>query len=374
MSVVRPPTSAAQVLGFGDAKAFGDLTSLAAPIVAIASRESASGYFLAGADGGVFAYGDAVFRGSMGGRSLAAPIVGMAVTPSGSGYYLVAADGGVFAFGDAVFRGSMGGRSLAAPIVGMAVTPSGSGYYLVASDGGVFAFGARFKGSMAGRPIARPVIGIASTATGDGYYLGSSDGGVFAFGDAVFRGSMAGRGLAASITGIDVSPSGGGYYLVGADGGIFSFGDAAFHGTPATPGQSRVVAMAVTASGYVVVNSTTAAAAIPTVAIPSDLPTAATTGLVDGVALSPSPGFTASQDSAVYANLDVAGNIEVRARNVVLRNVRVRSGPWYAVHVYPGASAVIENCDVAGTQPRVTGIYVEGTATLNACHVHDSDI
>jgi hypothetical protein len=36
-----------------------------------------------------------------------APIVGIAITPSGQGYLLVAADGGVFAFGDAVFKGNV---------------------------------------------------------------------------------------------------------------------------------------------------------------------------------------------------------------------------------------------------------------------------
>src|SRR2546422_7423313 len=34
------------------------------------------------------------------------PIVGMAATPTGKGYWLVASDGGIFAFGDAVFQGS----------------------------------------------------------------------------------------------------------------------------------------------------------------------------------------------------------------------------------------------------------------------------
>lgn len=36
-----------------------------------------------------------------------APIVGMAATPTGKGYWLCAADGGVFAFGDAVHYGTM---------------------------------------------------------------------------------------------------------------------------------------------------------------------------------------------------------------------------------------------------------------------------
>ena len=39
-----------------------------------------------------------------------APIAGMAVTPDGGGYWMVASDGGMFAFGDAHFYGSMGGK------------------------------------------------------------------------------------------------------------------------------------------------------------------------------------------------------------------------------------------------------------------------
>ena len=62
----------------------------------------------------------------------------MAATPDGAGYWLVASDGGIFAFGDAVFYGSTGGMHLNAPIVGMAPTPDGAGYWLVASDGGIF--------------------------------------------------------------------------------------------------------------------------------------------------------------------------------------------------------------------------------------------
>ena len=40
-------------------------------------------------------------------------------TPSGLGYWLAAADGGVFAFGDAGFLGSMGGTPLNSPVVGL---------------------------------------------------------------------------------------------------------------------------------------------------------------------------------------------------------------------------------------------------------------
>jgi hypothetical protein len=60
---------------------------------------------MVGADGGVFAKGDAGFHGSLAGVPLNQPIVGITPTPTGAGYWLVAGDGGVFAFGDAAFKG-----------------------------------------------------------------------------------------------------------------------------------------------------------------------------------------------------------------------------------------------------------------------------
>jgi hypothetical protein len=124
------------------------------------------GYWLVASDGGIFAFGDAVFHGSTGDVPLNQPIVGMAATPSGNGYWLVASDGGIFAFGDAVFHGSTGDVPLNQPIVGMAATPSGNGYWLVASDGGMFAFGdAVFHGSTGDVPLNQPIVGMAATPT-----------------------------------------------------------------------------------------------------------------------------------------------------------------------------------------------------------------
>jgi large repetitive protein len=125
-----------------------------------------TGYWEVASDGGIFAFGDAAFYGSMGGKPLNQPIVGIAATPDGHGYWEVASDGGIFAFGDAAFYGSMGGKPLNQPIVGLAPSSGGpgapSGYWEVASDGGIFAFGgAPFDGSMGGKPLNQPVVGIA---------------------------------------------------------------------------------------------------------------------------------------------------------------------------------------------------------------------
>ena len=145
-------------------------------------------------DGGLFAFGDAGFYGSMGGLPLTQPVVGIAATPDGRGYWEVASDGGIFAFGDAHFYGSTGGPStstarswpwpppptaratgwwpptaasspsvtptstarwavstLNQPIVGMAANGS-RGYWLVAADGASSPSATPFYGSTGNLP------------------------------------------------------------------------------------------------------------------------------------------------------------------------------------------------------------------------------
>jgi hypothetical protein len=93
--------------------------------------------------------------------------VGAAATPDGAGYWLVAADGGVFAYGDARYFGSLSTTALHEAVVGVAPTPDGSGYWLAAADGGVFAFGdATFRGSASGD--AAPFDPIVAVAAGPG--------------------------------------------------------------------------------------------------------------------------------------------------------------------------------------------------------------
>ena len=182
-----------QLTGWLGAAAPGRLNS---PIVGMASTSDGKGYWDVASDGGLFAFGDAAFHGSMGGHALARPVVGMASTPDSKGYWEVASDGGIFAFGDAGFYGSMGGRPLSQPVVGLATTPDGKGYWEVAADGGIFAFGdAGYYGSTGAIHLNRPIVSMAPTPDGRGYWLVASDGGVFAFGDAGYYGSMGGKPL-----------------------------------------------------------------------------------------------------------------------------------------------------------------------------------
>ncbi len=161
-----PPSGVAKVVPYGDATSIGDATTIpGSPShvgvpVGIAATPDGKGYWIVESDGGVFAFGDAGFFGSMGGHPLNEPVVGIAATPDGKGYWLTATDGGVFAFGDAVFGGSMGGQTLAAPVSGIAADPTG-GYWLSARDGGVFALGgAPYLGSMGGQPLNQGIFAV----------------------------------------------------------------------------------------------------------------------------------------------------------------------------------------------------------------------
>ncbi|HUO48481.1 MAG TPA: hypothetical protein VMU09_06580, partial [Acidimicrobiales bacterium] len=201
------------VAGFGSAgppRAPDPLGGLNAGIVGSATGPDDAAVWLAGADGGVFALGDALFYGSAVGLRLNAPVVAMASTPDGKGYWLVAADGGVFAFGDAAFYGSASGLHLVQPVVGVARTHDGRGYWLVSRDGGVFAFGdAAFAGSSAGAEgVEPPVVGIAADPSGSGYWTVTNDGVVLSFGGAPLLGDLHDVPLAAAIVGIAAVPLG----------------------------------------------------------------------------------------------------------------------------------------------------------------------
>jgi len=87
----------------------------------------------------------------------------MAATPSGKGYWLVGSDGGVFAYGDAAFYGSMGDKVINGWIVGISSTKNGKGYYLQGSDGAIYAFGdATYQGGLFFPP---PSISLTSNPT-----------------------------------------------------------------------------------------------------------------------------------------------------------------------------------------------------------------
>ena len=90
-----------------------------------AAAITAGGYWLYGADGGVFSFGSAGYQGPVGGQRN--DITGMAVTPSGKGYWMADDDGDVFAAGDATVFGARassvndvaGFAARAIPVIGL---------------------------------------------------------------------------------------------------------------------------------------------------------------------------------------------------------------------------------------------------------------
>ena len=213
------------VYGFGDLANFGSAPT--ANVVHIEPTPSRNGYWILNRSGQVFAFGDAPALGSaVTGESASS----MSSTPSGHGYWVFTDRGRVIPRGDAHFYGDLVGRPLNQPIIGSIATPTGHGYFMVATDGGIFAFGdARFRGSMGNRHLNKPVNGLVPTPTNLGYWLVASDGGIFSFGDAGFHGSMGGTALNKAVVGM--VRYGNGYLMVGADGGIFDFSDKPFLGS-----------------------------------------------------------------------------------------------------------------------------------------------
>ena len=190
------------VAGTGDATDLGnfDLSSLAAgeKLSSISSTPTGQGLWGFTDRGRVLTLGDAKpkFAGAISDLTtinLAGPIIDSIPTPSGEGYYMLGSDGGVFAFGDATFAGSLPGLGVTPnqPTVGLVPDPDGNGYWMVAGDGGVFAFGAPFVGSLPGLGVTQlqaPIIGMTPYA--DGYLQVGSDGGVFNFSSQPFSGSL----------------------------------------------------------------------------------------------------------------------------------------------------------------------------------------
>jgi ribosomal protein L24E len=233
--------AAGNVYRFGEAGDHGSAYPTAA--ANIAPSPTGSGYWLVNRDGVVFTFGDARWFGHAPALPTGEWVSSISPVPDGTGYWLFTTRGRVFAFGSARHYGDMNQMRLNAPVLGSVATPSGGGYYMVAADGGIFTFGdARFSGSMGGRRLNGPVTGLAPDPDGAGYWLVASDGGIFAF-DATFRGSMGGQPLNRPVVGM-VS-YGDGYLMVASDGGIFNFSNKLFSGSlGATPPAQPIVAVA----------------------------------------------------------------------------------------------------------------------------------
>ncbi len=146
---------------------------------------------LAGSAGSVTVSGDS-FESAFSGYGVQSNWFEVTGTPSGglAGYWLAGADGAVYPFGDAVYYGSLRSEGVvpSAPVVAIAATPDGKGYWLAGADGAVYPFGdGRYAGDARGMVAASDPVRVilsASEAGGSGYVLVTVSGASFAYGDA----------------------------------------------------------------------------------------------------------------------------------------------------------------------------------------------
>jgi hypothetical protein len=131
--------------------------------------------------------------------------------------------------------------------------------------------------------------------------------------------------------------------------------------------------------------------AITAAAPPDAQPSIATTGPEDAGVLHATTSLVITRDNAIIENVDVSGTIEIAARNVYLRNFRIRSNSSFAIKIDDGGSVTIEDGDVGGskkTAALVTGadfilrrlnlhdsgadaVNPKGVATVDACWIHN---
>ena len=239
-----------KIFAFGDATQamFGDPSGLipsGAKAVHMEPTPTGRGYWITDDRGNVYPFGDATRLGGVTTLLAGERASSLSRTSSGAGYWVFTSKGRVFTFGDAIKYDDLSKVKLNGEILGSIPTPSGKGYYMVGSDGGVFAFGdAAFFGSMGGVKLNQPVMSLVPTRTNKGYWLVASDGGVFAFGDAAFRGSLGAVKLNKPVAGM--VRYGAGYMMVGSDGGIFNFSDKPFSGSLGGNPPARPITFAAT--------------------------------------------------------------------------------------------------------------------------------
>ncbi len=133
------------------------------PAVTLLGSPLSKGLYIVGSGGWVESVkGDLPYYGSLSRVKLNAPIVSGAVTSQCDGYWLLGADGGVFTFGAARFHGSLSG--VIAENSARSILPlfDGSGYWILCRSGKVYALGnCAYLGSMIYHPKCALAIQLA---------------------------------------------------------------------------------------------------------------------------------------------------------------------------------------------------------------------
>ena len=301
-----------------------------------------AGYWLLASNGGVFAYGDAPFKGAATGY-VTGRAVAIAPTPSGNGYWVVATDGGVFNYGDAPFHGSAVGLfPSGAYATGIAGTADGNGYWVINNLGQVYAFGSAMYLGGGVPPTSQPARTIRADTSGHGYWILGADGGIFSFGDAPFRGSYP---AAFAPRQLSRDPIGNSYAFIGADGTFYGFGVTSYgEATDCSPNGSCYSAIAVTQRPIPPSFSMTAAPSQMTVQ--------------QGSCGQSTIAMTANNTFYAYVNLSASGQPS---------GVGVSFNPWSVLLTENGAAtSTVSVCPPRNTlqlTPYTFTLYVTGSGT-----------
>ncbi|WP_146006731.1 right-handed parallel beta-helix repeat-containing protein, partial [Bradyrhizobium forestalis] len=101
-------------------------------------------------------------------------------------------------------------------------------------------------------------------------------------------------------------------------------------------------------------------------------PDANSTGLPDGVILTPSGDVTVTQPGTVIDALDVKGTISVLADNVTIQNSRITSSDWTGIWIKDGITGTVvkdsEILNVGSSPDGANGIVGSGTFLRNDIH------
>ncbi|WIW46990.1 Ig-like domain-containing protein [Bradyrhizobium sp. 62B] len=101
-------------------------------------------------------------------------------------------------------------------------------------------------------------------------------------------------------------------------------------------------------------------------------PDANSTGLPDGVILTPSGDVTITQPGTVIDALDVKGTITVLADNVTIQNTRITSSDWTGIWIKDGITGTVvkdsEILNVGSSPDGANGIVGSGTFLRNDIH------
>ena len=173
---------------FGNAKNYGSMPrGTSTGVVGLTTSSNGKGYYQLYQDGYVHSFGDVYLYGEVANGGIYGGLVSMSVDEKTGGYWLASANGDVFAF-NAPDDGSLEGKKLSKPIVGIEAAPDGSGYRLVSSTGRVFCFKEKYEGDLVGHRLAGPVVDIVADGV-NGYWIEDAGGQVVPFGGAANHGN-----------------------------------------------------------------------------------------------------------------------------------------------------------------------------------------